>query len=95
MGHRIHDLFGCSRFKLAVGGDGKQKVWPVSSTYCVKFYLVPCAGCEDVRLALKAVATSLVRKGMAKNIQVYCCRQPGLSMAAFNSESLQTFWSQS
>jgi len=33
---------------------------------------MPCAGCEDVRMALKAVATSLVRKGMAKNIQVLC-----------------------
>ena len=31
------------------------------------------AGCEDVRTALKAVATSLVRKSMAKNIQVRSC----------------------
>lgn len=28
------------------------------------------AGCDDVRNGLKAVATSLVRKGMAKDIQV-------------------------
>jgi len=38
----------------------------------LSFLRMPYAGCEDVRLALKAVATSLVRKGMAKNIQVHC-----------------------
>ena len=42
-----------------------------------------------MRTALKAIATSLVRKGMAKNIQVDCLT---LSAAVYGSGHLQTNW---
>ena len=42
-----------------------------------------CAGCDDVRNGLKAVANSLVRKGMAKGIQVRTARAPARGGSGF------------